>query len=209
MKDFTASYYFSFFLLILCSCNLSLTKCEAVQEWRIDKYKIVKLNCLGYAGPRYYPIDIYVDKATKARSGFQVDSCTFNYQVDNESFLILNVCTQVIQELKPKKVLLDIRTIDSISILSGALGKTKLLRLTQINELVKDWNNSKTRGYSDKPFDSAFSDYPAYQYKLTVFSGENRRSFYAYNYVILDSSNWKFEMSKTGELKYFHNYWQK
>ena len=74
---------------------------------------------------------------------------------------------------------------------------------------VKDWNNSKTRGYSEKPFDSAFFVFPAYQYRLTVFSKGVGRPFYGYNYLILDSSNWKYEMSKNGDLKYIHNYWKK
>ena len=74
---------------------------------------------------------------------------------------------------------------------------------------VKDWNNSKTRGYSEEHFDSSLSSFPAYQYKLTVFSKGAKQLFYGYNYLILDSSGWEFEMSKDGELNYFHNYWKK
>lgn len=80
----------------------------------------------------------------------------------------------------------------------------------QIEQFVTNFNNSKTRGYyPEEPFDSAFNVLPAYQYRLTVFSKGIERPFYCYNYVILDSSNWKYEMGKEGELDYFHKYWNK
>ena len=184
-----------------------MTKCEDIQEWKIDKYRIVKSNCLGIAGPRYYPITVYVGDNPKGNAASQVDSCIFTWQADNESFLTLNVCGDTIQELNPRKVLLDTKIIDSVQLLSNDSRKTQLLTSKEIEKFVTDWNNSKTRGYSDKPFDSAFSFFPAYQYKLTVFSKGSKRPFYGYNYLILDSSNWEFEMSKTGELDYFNNYW--
>jgi hypothetical protein len=88
--------------------------------------------------------------------------------------------------------------------------QTQTLTNKEIEKFVTDWNKSNTRGYyPDEPFDSAFSVFPAYQYLLTVFSKREKRQFYVYNYVILDSSNWKYEMSKTGDLKYIHNYWKK
>ena len=169
----------------------------------------MKSNCLGVSGPRYYPITIYVDDKPKGSSASQVDSCIFTWQADSESFLTLNVCTNTITELKANKNQLDTKFIDSVQLLSNEVGKTQLLTTPQIKRLVNDWNNSKTRGYSEEPFDSAFLFFPAYQYKITVFSNEGKRSFYGYNYLILDSSNWEYEMSKTGELGYFHSYWSK
>ncbi|MCD6178918.1 MAG: hypothetical protein J7K39_03340, partial [Bacteroidales bacterium] len=85
----------------------------------------------------------------------------------------------------------------------------QLLTRTQIETFTKDWNNSKTRGYSNEPFDSAFYRFPAYQYKLTVYLGGAERPFYGYNYLILDSSEWEFEMSEMGDYDYFHEYWKK
>jgi hypothetical protein len=88
--------------------------------------------------------------------------------------------------------------------------QTKMLTAAHTEKFVKDWNNSKVRGYEpDEPFDSAFYFFPAYQYRLTIFSKEGQRIFYCYNYVILDSSNWKYEMSKIGDLNYFKRYWKK
>jgi hypothetical protein len=84
-----------------------------------------------------------------------------------------------------------------------------LLTRIQIETFAQDWNSSEVRGYSDSPFDSAFFVFPAYQYKLTVFSKGDERVFYGYNYIILDSSNWEYEMSKEQDIKYIHSYWKK
>lgn len=156
----------------------------------------------------YYTYDVYIGDDRKG-SVSQVDSCIFTWQANNESFLTLNACDNSIKELKPGKISLDARSIDSVTILSNEFKQTQLLTEKQIEVFANDWNNSRTRGYSNEPFDSAFFVFPAYQYKLTVFSKGTERPFYGYNYLILDSSNWEFEMSKTGKLNYFHSYWKK
>lgn len=156
----------------------------------------------------YYDYDIYAGDERKG-SVSQIDSCVFTWQADNESYLTLDACNNSIQKLKPDKIPLDSKNIDSISMLSRETNETRFFSRRQIEAFVKDWNNSKTRGYSDEPFDSAFYRYYPYQYKLTIFSNNTQRPFYGYNYLILDSSNWEYEMSKTGELEYFHKYWKK
>ena len=203
-------FYTPFLLLtILFSCKGSFTECEVVQEWNVQKYKIVESKCGDLVLKFYYRYDVYIDDREKGIGTSRVDSCLFTCQADNEHFLRLNTCDNTVQELKPNKVLLDTKTIDSVTIFSQVLNETQLLTNRQINKFVKDWNNSVTRGYSEEPFDSAFTFFPAYQYKLTVFSNGNQRPFYGYNYLILDSSNWEFEMSKNSQLRYFHNYWKK
>ena len=184
-------------------------KCETVQEWKVQNYRIVKSKCPDLVLAFHYEYDVYAGDKIKGSGASQVDSCIFTWQADNESFLTLNACDNLIQELKPRKVSMDTKSIDSVTIFSNKVKLTQVLTTTQIETFVNDWNNSKTRGYSDKPFDSAFFVFPAYQYKLTVFSKGVQRPFYSYNYLILDSSNWEFEMTKTEELDYFHNYWKK
>lgn len=157
----------------------------------------------------YFRYDVSIDSKTSGTSASRIDSCIFTWQANNESFLTLNVCDNTIKEMKPNKVSLDPKLIDSVTIFSRELNQRQLLTKKQIEKLSEDWNNSKARGYSDKPFDSAFLVSPAYQYRLTVFSKGTGRPFYGYNYVILDSSNWNFEMSKPGELEYFHKFWKK
>jgi hypothetical protein len=206
----TITYYLIFWLTLLNSCDLGLTECKDIKEWKLDKYRFVKSDCIGPVGPRYYPISVYIDDKEQLGNASQIDSCTFTWQADNESYLTFNICVGTTQERKPNKIPLDRKTIDSVTIYSNEFKQTQLLTNTQIEYFVADWNNSKTRGYyPEEPFDSAFSVFPAYQFRLTVFSKGKERPFYAYNYILLDSSNWKYEMSKIGDLNYIHNYWRK
>ncbi len=195
-------------LAFLISCSDNSKKCEPIQEWKVKDYKIIKSRCPDMVLAFYYDYDIYMSDERKG-SVSQIDSCVFTWQVDNESFLTLNACDNSIKELKPIKISLDTKSIDSVIIFSNEFKQTQLLTEKQIEAFANDWNNSKTRGYSEKPFDSAFFVFPAYQYRLTIFSNGVKRPFYGYNYLILDSTNWEFEMSKAGKLSYFHNYWKK
>jgi len=196
------------FLLIGSSCNQSEKKCEPVKEWKVQDYRIVKSICPDMVLAIYYVFDIYQGEERKGNVS-QVDRCVFTWQADKEKFLILNTCKNSIDELRPNKVALNSKNIDSLTIYSNELKQTQSLTRTQIKTFTKDWNNSKTRGYSNEPFDSAFYSFPAYQYKLTVYIGGAKRPFYGYNNLILDSSEWEFEMSEMGDYDYFHEYWKK
>lgn len=151
-----------------------------------------------------YTYDIYIGE-TRRGNALQTDSCQFTWQADSQNFLILNACENSIKELRPGKILLDPKSIDSVTLFSNELNQAQLLTQKQIQTFSDDWNKSQTRGYCNKPFDFAFHFFPAFQYKLTVFSKGLKRPFYRYNYLIPDSTNWEFEMSKTRDLSYFHN----
>jgi hypothetical protein len=199
--------YIILFSLSSCS-NAIVEECEVIQEWKVQNYKIEEKQCPDLVLKHYFRYELSIDNKINGTSASNVDSCVFTSQADNETFLILNVCNKSIKELKSYKIPLDAKSIDSVTMFSKESSQTQLLTREQIEKLVKDWNNSKTRGYSDEPFDSAFSAFPSYQYRLTVFSKGSNRPFYGYNYLMLDSSNWKYEMSKKGELSYFDNYWK-
>ena len=197
-------------LLVFSSCSDGIVgECEVVQEWKIQNYKIQKKQCPDLVLKHYFTYDLSIDGREDGASASDVDSCIFTSQVDSETFLILNVCDQTIKELKPNKIPLDPNSIDSVTMFSRELNQTQLLTSKQIEKLAKDWNNSQIRGYSNEPFDSSFYRYYPYQYRLTIFSNNTQRPFYGYNYLILDSSNWEYEMSKKGELDYFHRFWKK
>lgn len=195
-------------LTLFGACNDTSRKCEVVKEWKVSDYKIVKSRCPDLVLAHYYTYDIYLNDQRKGNVT-QVDSCQFTWKADNERFLTLNACDNSINEIRPKKIYLDSKSIDSVTIFSNEYKQTQLLTRTQIETFVQDWNNSKTRGYLNEPFDSAFYRFPAYQYRLTVFSKGATRPFYGYNYLILDSSNWEYEMNKVHDLKYIHKYWKK
>jgi hypothetical protein len=196
-------------LSLLFSCKNSSEKCKPVEEWSVKNYRIVKMECPDMVLASFFRYDIY-NGANLERNGVsRTDSCMFTWQPSNESYLKLNVCTNTVEELKHRKNLLNLDDIDSVIIYSDGLDETQFLTSKQIKKLVKDFNTSKTRGYSQDPFDSSFDRVIPYQYKLTVFSKGKKRYFYGYNYLMLDSSNWEYEMSKTGDINYFHNYWKK
>jgi len=181
--------------------------CEKSESWTIGEYKIQEYKCLGWAGPPYYPLDLFKNNKLIKHGGSRKDSCTIAFSAQNDLYLIFNLCNNQVTELQPNKVLLDLKTLDSILIYSNSERKVKKLDSDKIQKFVTDWNESKIRGYSQEPLDSAFYFYPAYQYKLTVFSKSQRREFYGYNYLILDNSNWKYEMDDFGKLEYFNKYW--
>ncbi len=195
-------------LVLVSACNQPEKKCEPVREWKVKDYRIVKSKCPDMVLAFYYSFDIYQGEE-RIGNVSQLDTCFFTWQADKERFLTLNVCENSVTELTPNKVLLNSITIDSVTIFSNELKKTQLLTKRKIETFTKDWNSSLTRGYSNEPFDSAFYRFPAYQYKLIVYSGGTERPFYGYNYLILDSSNWKYEMSEMGDYNYFHEYWKK
>lgn len=183
-------------------------KCESVQEWKVQNYRIVKAKCPDLVQAFYHTYDVYLGNDRKGVAS-QIDSCVFTWQAENGSFLKLNACDNSITELKPGKISLDTKSIDSVIIFSNELKQSQLLTEKQTAAFVNDWNKSNALGYSEEPFDSAFFVFPTYQYKLTVFSKGIKRPFYGYNYLILDSSNWKFEMNKKHKLDYFHSYWKR
>lgn len=199
--------YISLWVLSSCSDGI-VGECKVVQEWKVENYKIEKKQCPDLVLKHYFQYDLSIANKTTQASNSTVDSCIFTSQTDNETFVILNVCDKTIRETKPHKLLLDSKSIDSVTMLSKELNREKSLTSEQIEKLVKDWNNSKIRKYLNEPFDSAFSVFPSFQYRLTVFSKGSERLFYGYNYLILDSSNWEYEMSNR-ELNYFHSYWRK
>ncbi len=155
----------------------------------------------------YIKYSVYLDNERKGNSASKKDNCTFTWQAENNRFLTLNICENRVSEIKPTKKLLEFKKVDSILIYSNTIRQVKRLTSEQIQKFTSDWNKSKIRGYSEKQFDSAFHFHPAYQYKLTLFSESKKTEFYGYNYLILDSSNWKYEMSEFGDLEYFNGYW--
>jgi hypothetical protein len=193
-------------IVLLWSCNDTSKKCEAVQEWEVSNYKIIKSRCPDLVLAHYYSYDIYRNDQRKGNLE-KIDSCKFGWQSSNESYLILNICDKTTNEIKPTKSNLTLNLIDSVTIFSNELNEQKSLSNRQIESFVKDWNKSIVRNYKNISLDSVFSTFPAYQYKVTVFESETERHFFGYNYLVLDTSKWLYIMNKDKNLNYFHSYW--
>lgn len=191
---------------ILTSCFDSSRKCEPVQEWKVDEYKIVKSKCPDLVLAFYYAYDVYKDGQRKGNAG-PIDSCLYGWQATNKKYIKFNVCDSKITEITPTKRPLNLTIIDSITIFSNELNESKKLSKKQMKTFVRDWNESKVRDYKTISLDSVFSTFPAYQYKFTVFESGSKQTFFGYNYLILDSSKWQYIMNKRQKLDYFHSYW--
>jgi hypothetical protein len=193
-------------LPLLWGCNDTSKQCEVVQEWEVNEYKIIKSRCPDLVLAHYYTYDIYLNDQ-RIGNVKQIDSCIFTWQASSDSYLTLNVCENTINKIKPTKKPLTFNSIDSMTIFSNEYNKVKRLTNRQIETFVNDWNSSVVRKYSDISLDSVFSIFPAYQYRLTVFENNTEQQFYGYNYLILDSSKWQYEMSENNNLNYFQSYW--
>jgi hypothetical protein len=182
---------------------------KTLDEWTVGSYTIKKVEYPDFVSTSSNRYNVYVNDEIKGSSARRIDSCTLTWQAANDRFVTLNICTKEVSEIRPNKNLLDPKVIDSILIYSNKEKLTKKLSSDQLTCLVKDWNKSQVRGYSDLPFDSAFDFNPPFQYRLTLFLGTEEINFYGYNYLILANSNWKYEMDETGNLDYFNSYWDK
>jgi hypothetical protein len=192
---------------ILFSCNLNLTECEEIQDWKISNYRIVKRDCLGPAGPHYYPLSLYQGDKFISEKGFQKDSCAINFQARNDLYVIFDICKNTVIENRPEKTQIDADTVDSIRMYSNDQDTTKLLTTKQAKKFITDWNKSKASDYRDKDLDSVF--YPSYQYRLTVYIKGTKKEFVTFNDLINDRTHWAYIIAGREDLKYFQRLWDK
>ncbi len=179
--------------------------CEEKRNWTIGKYKIQENECIGFAGPHYSKFDLFENDKLVEDYVSMSDSCIVNFQKRNDLVIRFNLCSEKITELRPQIMKMNLSDIDSIQIQSDSLGKIGLLSNVQRKKFINDWNKKRVTGYSDQPFDSAFSSNPAYTsyyYELTIFSNNTRKRFYGRDNIILDSLNWNFQIGKK-EQDYF------
>ena len=184
-----------------------MTKCEDVQEWKIENYKIVESRCLGYAGPPYYPLAVYDGGKSLGNTGFRKDDCTITFQATDDLYIIFDICKSKLTEIKPDKKQIDIATVDSVIIFSNELHQSKLLDRKKVEKFIKDWNKSRTSDFRDKPVDSVF--YPTFQYKFTVYTTNGQKEFLGANYLISNRTKWTFYINDDKDIEYFNKLWSK
>jgi hypothetical protein len=200
-------YSLLLFIIISASCNSELTKCEQIQEWKIENYKIIKSKCLGPAGPPYYPLGIYKGTKFFGDIGFQKDDCTITFQATSDLYSIFDICKNQLTEIKPDKKLIELSTVDSIQIFSKDLNQNKRLSQDLVDKFIKDWNKSKPSDYRDKPVDSVF--YPSYQYRLTVYSKSATTEFLGLNFLVSNKTKWTYYIDDSEDVDYFTKLWAK
>lgn len=73
-------------------------RCEFKSTWRIQGYEIVEKQCIGFAGPPYYPLYLYKNKNKNQIDyvNYKDDSCTVKFIEKNEDTLYFNLCTKIL-----------------------------------------------------------------------------------------------------------------
>ncbi len=205
LKHLLITYCILFSLIIFNSCNLGLTKCKDIDTLEISYYKIIKSECLGPAGPHFYPLSIYQSGKLLGSNAHQKDPCTITFQPKNDSYLIFNICQKDLIEIKPDKKQISLDDVDSVQIFSNKLKQTKSLTKNQVNKFISDWNNSKASDYRDENIDSIF--HPAFQYKLTVYVQGRTTEFLGSNFLVNNRTHWVYYIVHERDTNYFHNLW--
>jgi hypothetical protein len=184
------------------------TDCELSSSWTISKYKIQEYKCLGWAGPNYYPLDLYRDDKKISEGGYKIDSCTIRFIPANDVYLKFNICYNTLLELRPKKVPLVVSMIDSVIIHRTENDQFKKLEKNQIEEFVRKWNQAPVFDFRDneQPF------YPKSSYFIFVYADGNVIKFETGTFMIKDSDNWSYNfLEKDEEVGYekFDEMWSK
>jgi hypothetical protein len=180
-------------------------ECEKTEKWIVQEYELQEYKCLGWAGPHYFPIDVYKNGSKIANDVIKKDSCLIRFEKQRGIYIDLDICENTIREIRAEKTLLDIKMIDSVKMYSRKNNHTKKLSQYQINLIVNDWNKSEVSDYRDKSFDSIF--YPDYSYKLFFYKNGKELKFITGNYLIAKEDRWTYIMSKERNTEYFNEIW--
>jgi hypothetical protein len=169
--------------------------CEPSTRWTINEYSIQEYKCLGYAGPHYYPLDLYRGDKKISEGGYMIDSCTIRFLPANDVYLKFNICESTLIEIRPKKLPLAVDSIDSIIIHRTENDQFKKLDQNQVEEFVRKWNRAPVFDFreNEKPF------YPKSSYFVFVHTNGNIIKFETGNFMIKDSGNWSYNFLDKGE----------
>ena len=68
-------------------------KCEDNRKWKIEEYVIIEKQCIGFAGPLYYPVYLFKDNKEIDKLLFINDStCLVNFITDKGDTLTFDIC---------------------------------------------------------------------------------------------------------------------
>ncbi|MET2985943.1 hypothetical protein [Aureibaculum conchae] len=180
-------------------------ECELTNEWTFKEYQIKEYRCIGWAGPPWYPMDIYKDGKEIASDVIRQDSCLIRFRKNKQQYVDLNTCENSVNTFKADKTLLNLSAIDSIRIYSNKENRTKMLNKSETKRIVRDWNTSKVFDFRDKPFDSIF--YPDFDYKLYIYQYGQKTEFITGSHLMAGKNNWTYLMSPEMDTDYFNNIW--
>ena len=81
------------------SCNADSNKCEEVQQWKVEDYRIVESKCPDRVLSHYYTHAVFFKDKEMNRLASRIDSCNFRWQPDkdNNKYLIFDLCKNTIE----------------------------------------------------------------------------------------------------------------
>ena len=166
--------------------------CEKSEHWSIAEYKIQRYQCLGWAGPYYYPACLIKNGKIIDENKYIRDSCFFKFRPKEDLYLNFNICNKSLTEIQANKQKLDIEKISRIYIKDLNSGLTKNLERKAIKKFINDWNRSKISDHCER--DPIF--YPAIRFELYVSSEGDEIKFNGFKNLIADESNWVYYIHK-------------
>lgn len=67
-------------------------KCSNHRVWKVGEYDIVEKQCLGFAGPYYYPVYLYKGGVEIGMIAYLEDSCEARFAVGVRDTLAFDLC---------------------------------------------------------------------------------------------------------------------
>ena len=179
-------------------------ECNKTKNWTIQEYRIQEYSCLGWAGPKYYPLYLFKNGKEFPSAGYRIDSCLISFNVKKDLHLKFDICQKRIERFEANKENIRLGSTDSIRIFSNNLNKSKKLTSEKIKLFEKQWNSSKPSGFRENK-DSIF--YPEFQYKISVFKNGKEKEFLTFNYLINDRTNWVYTLEDEQNSAFFDKLW--
>jgi len=71
----------------------SREKCDTNKVWEIENYKIIEKQCIGFAGPYFYPVHLYKNNTEIDQIAYKSDSCIVEFSDKDGKTLRFDLCS--------------------------------------------------------------------------------------------------------------------
>lgn len=171
-------------------------KCEKIETTEIGEYKLTKSKCLGWAGPYYYPVDVYKSGKLISASFIQEDSCKQYYSSGKEKILVFDFCNDKIIEKLPIKDSILVLNVDSIRIIKMSSLNDRKLTQEEIIDFSNRWNSAIPDGATKMNMEY----YPEPKYLIEIFEKNKIRKFKTSHMSIQEKDDfWSYSFLEKNE----------
>lgn len=70
------------------------TECEPHRSWTIEEYTITEQRCIGWAGPAWFPLQLYRDNKEISAVNARSQRCIVTFELENGESLFFDTCKQ-------------------------------------------------------------------------------------------------------------------